>query len=200
MAFTSIALSDLEWALTTATLPGTDGTNKLEPSAGLKSVGIDFEQFITCEELNWLFYKYYKAFEELESRTVVAGQLPIGSIYENETDPRNPAVILGYGTWESRAGTVSIGAGTYTDARGEELTFVAGDTGGEYKHVLTISEMPAHKHFPDGTYNRHGGNQGPDWSSGDRDGVNVTESPQGSNQPHNNMMPYRVVYRWARVA
>ncbi len=201
MAFTSIEQSDLEWALTTATLPGTDGPNKLEPSAGLKSVGMDFEQFITCEELNWLFFKYYKAFEELESRTVIAGQLPIGSIYQNATDSRNPAVILGYGTWQSRAGTVLIGAGTHTDARGEELTFTAGESGGEYKHVLTISEAPTHTHqlvtngVAAGTV---GPTQGGLHSGGGK--VSSSTTPSGGDQAHNNMMPYRVVYCWERIA
>ena len=29
------------------------------------------------------------------------GELPVGSIYMNATDPTNPATLLGYGTWEA---------------------------------------------------------------------------------------------------
>lgn len=51
--------------------------------------------------------------------------------------------------------------------------------------VLGIPHLPSHTHFPAGTYNRLGGGQGPDWASGDSDGVNVTESAVGGNQAHN---------------
>jgi len=37
------------------------------------------------------------------------GQLPVGSIYINKTDPTNPATLLGYGTWQSLEGFVLVG-------------------------------------------------------------------------------------------
>lgn len=51
--------------------------------------------------------------------------------------------------------------------------------------TLTTTHIPPHTHFPAGTYNRLGGGQGPDWASGDSDGVNVTESSVGGGAPHN---------------
>jgi hypothetical protein len=196
----AIDLTELEWAINDVTLPNANGPNKIEPVAGLKTSGVDWEQLLNAEELNWMFYKLYKAIEDLDSRTIVAGQLPIGSVYTNKTDSRNPGVILGYGTWTSLAGLTLIGAGNYTDSRGEARTFTAGNVHGTYKHPLTTSELPSHTHFPAGTYNRIGGNQGPDWSSGDNDGVNVTEGGAGGNQPHENMQPSLVCYMWERTA
>lgn len=39
---------------------------------------------------------------------------PVGAYYESETDTRNPADILGFGTWEARTGLL-YGVGTITD-------------------------------------------------------------------------------------
>lgn len=196
MAFTSINLSDLEWALTSTDLPGTGGANRLEPSSGLKTVGVDFEEFINCEEVNWMFYKIYKALEELDSRTVVAGQLPVGSIYTNVSSSVNPATLLGYGTWTPVAGRAIIGAGTITDARGETKTFTAGETGGEVNHVLTIAEMPSHNHT--GVARWDGANV--IGEANDNEGNQSASDYTGGNQPHNNMMPYQVAYMWQRTA
>lgn len=195
----AIDLTELEWALDDVNLPLTGNPNKLEPTPTLKLTGFDRGQKINVEMFNFMLNRIYQAIADLDARTVQAGQLPIGSLYTNMSDPRNPSAILGYGVWESMAGRVVIGAGTHTDSRGESITFTAGDQGGEFNHVLTVSEMPSHKHFPDGTYNRRGGNQAIDWTLPGNNGTNVTESPQGGNQPHNNMMPYEVGYVWKRT-
>lgn len=194
----AIDLTELEWAINDVTLPNANGPNKIEPVAGLKTSGVDWEQFLNAEELNWMFFKIYKAIEDLDSRTVVAGQLPIGSIYSNYSDNRNPGVILGYGTWVSMAGTVVVGAGTFTDVNGEARTFTAGTSDGEYRHTLTISEMPTHAHgesplrFNDS--DRGLGN----FSNFSVD--NATTIAVGGGQPHNNMQPYTVCYMWRRSA
>lgn len=123
---------------------------------------------------------------------------PIGSYYISE-NPTSPALLFG-GTWTQIEGRAIVGAGSWTDERNESRTFLAGATGGEYQHVLTIAEMPAHKHFPDGVYNRRGGRQAVDWTSPGNNGTEVFESLQGGNIPHNNMMPYIVAYIWRRDA
>ena len=69
----------------------------------------------------------------------------IGYIIET-TENENPGTIYG-GTWEAYGqGRVLVGAGTGTDANGNQKTFEAGDVGGEYTHVLTSDEMPSHTH------------------------------------------------------
>lgn len=66
---------------------------------------------------------------------------PVGSIYES-TDSTSPATLFG-GTWEAMdAGRVLVAQGTASTG----TTFTAGATGGEEKHTLTTSELPAHEH------------------------------------------------------
>lgn len=43
-----------DWATQTVTLPGTGNTNKIRPKETIRTVGMDFGQIMTCEELNWL--------------------------------------------------------------------------------------------------------------------------------------------------
>lgn len=144
---------------------------------------------------------------------------PIGSIYES-TDPTSPAVLFG-GTWEEmEAGRVLVSAGTASTG----TVYNAGDKGGEEKHQLTESESPPHTHSGrtniDGSHS-HGyivstsTDAGGDYhirktksaaietwntsDSGNHSHSFVTD-PSGGDQPHNNMMPYEVVYRWKRTA
>lgn len=189
-------LSEIEVAIDDVNLPGTGAPNKAEPLSAIKQIGWDFKQKPTCEEFNWLFNKIYLALEDLDSRTIVAGQLPVGSYYTNEIDSRNPQIILGYGTWVSRAGQVIVGAGTHVDGNGESRTFIAGQTGGEYSHTLSIAEMPSHTHnFP--------GTSGGGWNNNNGGIARVatqTTYATGGNQAHNNTQPYIVAYVWVRTA
>lgn len=74
---------------------------------------------------------------------------PVGSIYIS-MNPADPSTLFG-GTWEAFGqGRTLIGAGTGDDGS-RSLSFTAGGTGGEYKHTLTIGEMPSHTH----TQNAH---------------------------------------------
>ena len=201
----AIDLTELEFALNTVTLPGSGDTNKLEPDSTLKQSGWDFEQLPKHEHFNWLFFKLYKAIEDLDGRTVIAGQLPVGSIYMNEDSDVNPATLLGYGTWEAVNGQAMIGAGDYTDDNGETRTLTAGDTGGSFQETLTISQIPNHGHNLGGksllrSNKDEGSSFGPDYDPTDNDGRAVTATNEGGGQAHNNMMPYRVVNMWKRTA
>lgn len=44
-------------------------------------------------------------------------------------------------------GRTVVGAGTSTDDNAVEETFTLNDTGGEFEHILTISEIPSHTHI-----------------------------------------------------
>ena len=44
-----------DWATQTVTLPGTGNTNKIRPKETIRTVGMDFGQVMTCEEVNWWF-------------------------------------------------------------------------------------------------------------------------------------------------
>jgi hypothetical protein len=192
----AIDLTELEWAVNDVTLPNAAGPNKIEPTAGLKTTGVDWEQLLNAEELNWMFNKLYLAIADLDSRTVVAGQLPVGSVYQNWSDNRNPGVILGYGTWVAVSGVVLIGAGSYTDVTGQTRTFTAGDVGGEYDVALTVNQIPPHTH----QYSSPTGGGGPNDVSGSNRNDGAQTGSTGGGQAHENMPPYHVVYAWRRTA
>lgn len=120
---------------------------------------------------------------------------PIGAIYLS-VSATNPATLFG-GKWEQIKDKFLLAAGD---------TYSNGSTGGEANHILTIEEMPSHKHQiktnnDDWNNSAGGGNYGTT-----HDGANswyntnwYTEN-SGGNAAHNNMPPYLTVYMWKRVA
>lgn len=164
----------------------------------------------------WDPTSYYTKTEVLEK------VYPVGSIYMNATDSRNPAQIFGFGTWKQiSAGRVLLGAGTADSG----TVYNAGDTGGEEKHKLTVKELPVvkgdlqfrlflgHSNIvaggfdknPNGvfTYMQH---KGGEWSGTIQDGPSATQNADiismnfGNDVPHNNIQPYLVVYIFKRTA
>lgn len=160
------------------------------------------------------------------SRNVLRGgvQLPLGYIFEFDPTGITNAPDLstadkvhdyfGYGTWEAYgAGRTTIGVSS-----GHAI----GSEGGEENHVLTIKELPAHHHDEfvsvqgyEGwslcttttycaslKYNEGGNYYGPGAS------LHMASVPMfyagtgdtGYDDSHNNMQPYRTVYRWRRIA
>ena len=120
---------------------------------------------------------------------------PIGAIYLS-VSATNPAILFG-GKWEQIKDRFLLAAGD---------TYSNGSTGGEANHVLTIEEMPSHKHQiktnnDDWNNSPNGGNYGTT-----HDGANswyntnwYTEN-SGGNGAHNNIMPIEVYYIWKRVS
>ena len=43
-----------DWATQTVTLPGTLNTNKIRPKETIRTIGMDYGQIMTCEEMNWI--------------------------------------------------------------------------------------------------------------------------------------------------
>lgn len=142
-----------------------------------------------------------KAFFEKEYMEKI---YPVGSIYlsTNDTDP---TALFG-GTWERIKDTFLLTAGD---------TYVAGTTGGEAKHTLTLDEIPIHYHY---VFSAYAGDVGDDKDNFVRawtvEGtshpytVRTTTDPadygrsstNGGGQAHNNMPPYLTVYAWKRIA
>lgn len=141
---------------------------------------------------------------------------PVGSV-KLTWDAANPGTRLG-GTWvQFSQGRVLIGQGTGNDGS-TSMTFGAGATGGEYKHKLSESEMPAHSHWLSGDANHTahsfawGGAGKNVWlntlaAAGNGSG-NVANTVQhewnhttntGGNGLHNNVQPYQVIYAWRRT-
>ncbi|MEO1208596.1 MAG: hypothetical protein AAFX78_03555 [Cyanobacteria bacterium J06638_20] len=127
-------------------------------------------------------------------------ELPVGSIYQNDRDGTNPATLLGYGTWQSLgAGRVLVGidpSDTDFDTAGAEL--------GEKEITLSVAQMPEHPHNligfgPGGSTSVYN----PQWVGSSALGLGITSEavqPAGGDQPHNNVQPSLVVYRWVRTA
>lgn len=86
------------------------------------------------------------------------------------------------------------------------MSFTVGSTGGEYKHWLTVNEIPSHNHknfFVNGTTV---GWVDKVFQQGTLSGVrpnrtaDITTGYTGSGQSHNNIQPYITVYFWQRIA
>lgn len=137
--------------------------------------------------------------EELRDRL-----FPVGAIYLTWNN-NNPGNFLG-GTWvRFGKGQTLIGQGQFTDKNKTTYTFAEGETGGEYKHKLTVAEMPSHnhrQHVTAGTGNA-AGYQRRDYNgegnSNLYDALHDTQN-RGGDGYHNNLQPYITVYFWRRTA
>jgi len=81
-------------------------------------------------------------------------------------------------------GTAALGKGTVQTA---DRDFKLGQVGGDFKHQLTVDEMPSHQHLDNdtgGNRSASGGNSGYPNS-----GTSLTGSA-GGDEPHNNVQPY----------
>lgn len=125
---------------------------------------------------------------------------PIGSTYITQEN-LNPNEILGFGTWERSKGKVLIGL----DENDSDFATI-GKTGGEKKHIMTIDEMPKHRHKTQGYNKTHYGIDDGAMSLArwTLDGDPQEYGPvleEGQSQPFNITQPYEVVgYMWIRRA
>lgn len=134
----------------------------------------------------------------------------VGSYYINDSNPANPATLLGFGTWVRVEGRSLFGC----DGSGVGTFGSGGSEGGSSSHthsvngtVLTLAQMPSHTHGV--KVNGDSGSNYTTVSAGDPTSYDVTlqSDPQGGNEPHTHGMsitttlpPYRVVYIWRRTA
>lgn len=121
----------------------------------------------------------------------------IGDFLES-TNPNNPADDGYIGTWEL------YGKGRVTvciDTNDSDFNTINKEIG-EKKHTLTIDEMPSHNHtilLP--RWSTESGANAVFGSNGSGVGSEYDDRTyQGGNQPHNNLPPSIVVYRWRRIA
>ena len=139
---------------------------------------------------------------------VLQAVYPVGSVYVSITDSRDPADILGFGTWEALpAGYGLVAQGTATAEDGSTLTFTAGQKSGEFKHQITIRELPPKQKYTALC------SWSPNWQAdpwgvvcGLRSGRPIIDSdrqpvaPLGDGEYHNNIPPYVACYLWKRVS
>lgn len=136
-------------------------------------------------------------------KSVIDMVYPVGAIYMS-VNSTNPGNLFG-GKWEQIKDRFLLAAGD---------THVAGSTGGEAQHTLTVDEMPNHRHSSDDSNRGYSTavdkrdqfclwlNKGQPNANEPLTGENgpVRTSSVGGSQPHNNMPPYLAVYMWKRTA
>lgn len=127
---------------------------------------------------------------------------PVGSVYITYNN-NNPGNFLG-GTWERFGqGRTLIGEGTGNDGS-TSMSFTANSTGGEYKHKITIDEMPSHNHKlyarggPTAQVSSPFAENRPIIQGSNHYGFNVSSA--GGDTSHNNIQPYITVHFWKRTA
>lgn len=142
---------------------------------------------------------------------VLQAVYPVGSVYVSITDSRNPADILGFGTWEALpAGYGLVAQGTATAEDGSTLTFTAGQKSGEFKHQITVGELPnIPVKLPTAAYTTTPIDPQQRWSltaacvPNDARFSNqaiLVFSDGTGNQHHNNISPCVASYIWQRTA
>ena len=127
---------------------------------------------------------------------------PIGSVYENAVDGRNPAHadLLGFGTWVAYAeGKTSVGL-----LGGDDDFGAIGQTGGKKGHPMTLNNLIAHSHTMDdviGASTQAGGGGGATPTRFIQDQQGTTNSTgQATPDPIPTLMPYIVSAKWRRTA
>ena len=121
---------------------------------------------------------------------------PIGSIYKS-VDNTSPEELFG-GAWMPWGqGKVPVGV----DSNDNDFSGVE-KTGGEKTHVLTVQEMPTHKHnFSYADDNGTAGIYDTFIYNNYRQArlIDNAMAETGNSQPHNNLQPYETLYMWKRV-
>lgn len=81
------------------------------------------------------------------------------------------------------------------------MSFTAGSTGGEYKHKLTVDEIPSHSHkyYSPIVQRVAVSSSGSTYGNYNKEYLIRTDYV-GSDGYHNNVQPYVTVYFWKRTA
>ena len=150
----------------------------------------------------------YRDWDKLVN-SIKSEMYPVGSVYITYNNV-NPGTFLG-GTWvQFGQGRTLIGQGTGNDGS-TSMSFTANSTGGEYKHKLTVDEMPNHKHavyIQNTTSNPQ--TNAPRWTvalpnswkqyTSETKLFGPSTGLNGNDASHNNIQPYITVYFWKRTA
>lgn len=135
---------------------------------------------------------------------------PVGSVYINASDNRNPSLIFGFGTWVAIAGRAIFGF-----SASESEFDAAGETGGSKTHnhggvtggtAITIEQMPNHNHQSSAGVTAAGSLTGVFDGNANASGF-ITSGSTGGGLPHDhsistvsNLPPYFTAFVWRRTA
>lgn len=200
--------------------PGLTGT----PTAPTANVDTNDTQLATCAFVRNAISKYSSKDIDVLKKIMHVGYIHFSTVNIN------PAELFGFGTWEAMpAGRVLLAQGK-VETENYTHNFVAGETGGEFVHQLTVGELPSHGHSASTNTTGNHRHTHPGWKMGEgirhQDGCSaipqrgdqggydgtytfstagnhshtITVNNTGSNTAHNNMQPYIVCYIWKRYA
>ena len=146
----------------------------------------------------------------INQNLIVKGSLTADSVITQKKNEPIGSIIMGTGNnFATQAAVQAIYNGTWEQIKDVFLlaagdNYIAGSTGGEATHTLTVNEMPKHSH------NLPVDKQYGEATTTERDRINLTSgiaynngyasNETGASQPHNNMPPYLTVYMWRRTA
>lgn len=146
----------------------------------------------------------------INQNLIVKGSLTADSVITQKKNEPIGSIIMGTGNnFATQAAVQAIYNGTWEQIKDVFLlaagdNYIAGSTGGEATHTLTVNEMPKHSH------NLPVDKQYGEAATTERDRINLTSgivynngyasNETGASQPHNNMPPYLTVYMWRRIA
>lgn len=145
---------------------------------------------------------------------------PVGTIYANGTDDRNPNVYFGVGTWEPYAeGEVLAGksdAGTFGTAGasiGAETVTLSTAQIPAHNHTGNTDWVGDHEHGMPNWYNTRGAanraalaggssisNAAVPTYGGGAHYHTFTSNNTGGGESHNNIQPTKIIYYWIRTA
>lgn len=131
-------------------------------------------------------------------RALPKNPYPVGSIFMNLNDV-DPAELFG-GRWRRLTDVFLFASGDYARS---------GDEGGEFEHLLSVDELPSHRHNIADSTLADGANLGVAWNTIGGSTTKTYEvtaggtlyaAPVGEDESHNNMPPYLAVNMWLRIA
>ena len=153
----------------------------------------------------------------INQNLIVKGSLTADRVITQKKDEPIGKIIMGTGNnFATQSAVQNVYIGTWEQIKDVFLlaagdTYVAGTTGGEAQHTLTVSELPKNigqfnalswaSHNAD-TKGAFGVNQlhTDKTAQGGNDFGDALFSLSGGGNAHNNLPPYLVVYMWRRIA
>lgn len=148
-----------------------------------------------------------------ESREIIKASIlnllyPVGMIYENKSDSRNPNDAIGWPEINGQLPTwVPMGSGRFLVGAGSNgvSSFSAGFFGGSHEHKLLNIESAIASHTHEITrgkgFTRDGGSRIASTNQTSPQQETKTDFSFGADaeEAHDNMPPYLTVYRWVRT-
>ena len=130
---------------------GNQTSGGVEIYEGITYSNDDTQPLLTRAETNSLENGHILVWDAVNKRAVDGGSIidriyPVGSIYQNASNPTNPATLLGAGTWAqiNDKFLAAASAASFTDGTNVPKFNNANTGGGSY--TLSVANIPQHSH------------------------------------------------------